>query len=227
MTNYRVEVDEIEELKELDGSWQAADYIAILQELEVDGAAKIPADELRDMCLFALQDLDPPAAAAILLNYKLGTALSAGQIRNYSIESQHERLWEQSADLEFHQVMFAVASLLNAASPMVFPTPDALRVTLKIVSDDTAALTMFQESMDRALLVRMLSCGMEQSAILNRLFGEQIAEGTIADASSIIWAVHVDSSDKSSIRLTVTSSAYWLNAIRETDSFEWESELAA
>lgn len=227
MTNYRVEVDEIEALTELDGSWQPADYVAVLKQLEVDGAADIPSDELRDMCLFALQDLEPPEAAAALLNYKVGTSLSAGQIKNYSIDSQHERLWEQSADLEFHQAMFAVASLLNAASPMVFPTPDALRVSFKIVSDDAAALSLFHESMDRALLVQLLSAGMDDSAILNRLFGEQISQGKIADAASIIWAVRVDSTSSSSTRLTITSSAYWLNAIRETESFHWESEPVA
>jgi hypothetical protein len=222
MPNYRVEVDGIEELKELEGSWQDADYVAILQQLDVSGAAEIPAADLREMCLFALQDLDPPQAAALLLNYKLGTVLNAGQIRNYSIESQHERLWEQSADLKIHQPMFSVASLLNAASPMVFPTPDALRVTLRIASDDAAALAMFQDSMDRALLVRMLSCGMESSAILNRLFGDQIAVGNVADGDSIIWGVHVDGQDGNTVRLTIISSAYWLNAIRETESFEWK-----
>ena len=101
-------------------------------------------------------------------------------------------------------------------------TADALRVSLNISSDDATALTMFQDSMDRALLVRLLSSGMESSSILNRLFGDQIAQGKVADADSILWAVHVDSSNPASIRVTVTSSAYWLNALRETESFEWK-----
>lgn len=63
-------------------------------------ADSIAADELRDMCLLALQDLEPPAAAAVLLRYKLSNELTEGQITNFSIESQDERLWEQSADLE-------------------------------------------------------------------------------------------------------------------------------
>ena len=77
--------------------------------------------------------------------------------------------------------------------------------------------------MDRALLVRMLSAGMNESAILNRLFGEQIAAGTVKDADSIIWRIDVDSSDETMLRLRITSSAYWLKALRETESFEWES----
>ncbi|HRA88095.1 MAG TPA: hypothetical protein PK992_08500 [Planctomycetaceae bacterium] len=226
MTKYRVAVDDFEELAELENGWNAADYVSILKKQGVDGAAQIAPEELREMCLLALQDLDPPEAANVLLTYKLGTKLSEGQIRNYSIESQHERLWEQAGDLEFHHTMFNVASLLNAVNGSEFPTPDALRVSLSIETDDVANLAVFEDSMDRALLVRLLSAGMDGSAILNRLFGDQIATGEIADANSIIWGVAVDSSEKTSIRLKITSSAYWLSAIRGTESFEWDSELA-
>jgi hypothetical protein len=100
MTKYRVGVDEFEELAELDNSWMPADYIAVLTSLDITDAEKIDTDELRDMALFALQDLDPPEAAAVLLEHKLGTKLTAGQIKNYSIESQHERLWEQFSECD-------------------------------------------------------------------------------------------------------------------------------
>ncbi len=222
MTKYGVAVDGIEELTELDDSWLPTDYVAILTSQDVHGASQIAPEELRDMCLFALQDLDPPEAAAILLKYKLGTRLSAGQIKNYSIESQHERLWEQSADLAIHKPMFAIASLLNSVNSMAFPTPDALRVSLSIQCDDETKLAIFNDNMDQALLVRMLSAGMDDSAILNRLFGEQIAEGKVADADSIIWSVSVASSDPTLIQMKITSSAYWLNGLRETESFDWE-----
>ena len=225
MTSYRVNVDKLEELAELDGGWQSSDYIAVLERLEVHGAAQIAAEELREMCLLALQDLEPPAAAALLLKFRLGKQLSEGQIRNYSIESQHERLWEQAADLQFHHTMFNVASLLNAANPVEFPTPDALRVTLTIEGADAALLDLFHDKMDRAVLVRLLSAGMDSSAILNRLFGDQIAKGKVADADSIIWLVQIDTSTGSSIRLQITSSAYWLSGMRQTESFEWNSAI--
>ena len=223
MTTYRVAVNGFEELADLEGSWNSDDYIAVLTALDVDGAAQIAPSELRDMTLLALQDLDPPEAAAALLNYRLGTRLTEGQIKNYSIESQHERLWEQSADLDVHQPMFAIASLLNSVNSMVFPTPDALRVSLSVQCDDAPKLAVFSNDMDRALLVRMLSAGMNDSAILIRLFGEQIAAGEVADADSIIWRVNVDASEKTTLRLGITSSAYWLKALQETESFEWDS----
>lgn len=72
----------------------------------------------------------------------------------------------------------------------------------------------------------MLS-GMDDSAIENRLFDEQIKAGVILSANSIIWLVSVNNRNETSVRLQVTSSAYWLGAIRETDSFEWDAGLVA
>ena len=223
MTKYRVGVDEFKELSELEQSWMPKDYVSILTSLDIAGADKIDVDDLRDMTIFALQDLNPPDAAAVLLKYKVGTKLSTGQIRNYSIDSQHERLWEQSADLSLHQDMFAVASMLSSVNAMAFPVPDALRVSMSIQCDDASKLEFFNTEMDRAILVRMISSGMNDSAILNRLFGDQIATGEIADADSIIWQVAVEQLDSTKLRLQITSSAYWLKAIRETESFEWDS----
>jgi hypothetical protein len=223
MTKYRVGVDEFEELAELEQSWAPADYVSILTSLDIADAGKIDVDELRDMTLFALQDLNPPDAAAVLLKYKVGTKLSGGQIRNYSIDSQHERLWEQSADLSLHQDMFAVASMLNSVNAMAFPVPDALRVTFSIQCDDASKLALFNDEMDRAILVRMISAGMNESAILNRLFGDQIATGKVADADSIIWQIAVEQPDSAKLQIQITSSAYWLRALRETESFEWDS----
>ena len=223
MTKYRVGVDEFEELAELEQSWMPADYVSILASLDIADAENIDATELKDMTLFALQDLNPPDAAAVLLKYKVGTKLSAGQIRNYSIESQHERLWEQSADLSLHQDMFAVASMLNSVNAMAFPVPDALRVTFTVQCDDVSKLAIFNSDMDRAILLRMISAGMNESAILNRLFGDQIATGKVADADSIVWQIAIEQSDPATLKIRITSSAYWLRALRETESFEWDS----
>ena len=63
MTKYRVGVDEFEELAELEQSWMPKDYVSILTSLDITEAGKIDDDELRDMTLFALQDLTPPDAA--------------------------------------------------------------------------------------------------------------------------------------------------------------------
>ncbi len=77
--------------------------------------------------------------------------------------------------------------------------------------------------MDRDILVRMISAGMNESAILNRLFGGQIATEKVADADSIIWQIAVEQPDPAKLQIQITSSAYWLRALRKTESFEWDS----
>jgi hypothetical protein len=119
--------------------------------------------------------------------------------------------------------MFAVASMLNSVNSMAFPVPDALRVTFSIQCDDASKLVLFNNEMDRAILVRMISAGMNESAILNRLFGDQITTGIVADADSIIWQIAVEQPDPAQLQIRITSSAYWLRALRETESFEWDS----
>lgn len=84
-------------------------------------------------------------------------------------------------------------------------------------------MALFNEEMDLAILVRMISAGMNESAILNRLFGDQIATGKVADADSIIWQLAVEQPDPAQLQIRITSSAYWLRALRETESFEWDS----
>ena len=49
---------------------------------------------------------------------------------------------------------------------------------------------------------------MNESAILNRLFGDQVATGKIADADSIIWQIAVEQPDPAKLQIRITSSAY-------------------
>ena len=54
----------------------------------------------------------------------------------------------------------------------------------------------------------MISAGMNESAILNRLFGDQVATGKIADADSIIWQIAVEQPDPAKLQIRITGSAY-------------------
>ena len=219
MAKYHVEVAEIDELRSLDGDWQASDYAALLAELDAQDIAGLSAEETEQMCLMALQDLDHAEAGAAVLKYKLGDVLSEGQIRNYSHECQLERLWEQSAEIQLHRAMFGIASLLNRVDDQTFPTPQALRVTLNIKCDATAA-NVFDEPVDRAMVARMLSSGMDDNAVILRLFGDAIAGADFPEAEHIIWGVEVSEVDDG-LCVKVISSDYWLDELRETEAFDW------
>ncbi len=220
-----VRVVEFEELSAMESDWNAADFEALLERLDMDGGAELTAAEAREMCLLALADLEPEAAAAVLLTYKLADDLTEGQIRNYSNECQFEKLWEQSSEMELHRRMFAVASLLAQINDQNFPTPDALRVKLQVdCSADEA--TEFKMPMAPAFVLRILATGMDDDAILKRLFHEQLEGGQFPEAASIVWNV-TSTRNATGVEIAVVSSGYWLDGLRETEGFEWESGLSA
>ena len=219
-----VKVLGFKELSALEDDWTSADFTALLEKLDMDGGAALTAEEAREMCLLALSDLEPEDAAAALMSYKLGDKLTEGQIRNYSNECQFEKLWEQSSEMELHQPMFAVASLLAQINDQQFPTPDALRVKLQVeCSGDEAP--EFESPIDPAFVLRLLSAGMDDGAILKRLFHEQLEAGRFSEAASLVWDV-TSTRNATGVEVTVTSSGYWLDGLRETEGFNWDGAFA-
>lgn len=221
MSEYNIEISNFEELTDLEGAWTVADYVAILDRLDVDDAASMPADEAREMCLLALQDLELDEAASVVLEHKLGSELSAGQIKHYSTECAHEKLWEESGNMDLHHSMFDVGSLLFAVNEAAFPTPDAVCVTLMVHCPDAEAATRLMELREPAFLVRLLSAGMSDEAILRRLFDDQLQNGAFPEAAAIIWGSDASLLGKNQVQMQVISSGYWLDALRETESFSW------
>lgn len=224
MTSCHVSVVEFEELTKLDGDWNATDFTALLVKLDMDGGATLDSDEGKEMCLMALSDLEPEAAASVLLTYKLEGELTEGQIRNYSNECQFEKLWEQSAEMQLHRRIFSVASLLAEINEQVFPTPDAIKVRFQIDCPAGQA-TEFDPPIESADVLRMVALGMEDGAILKRLFHDQLEGGPFPEADSIAWEAHSVRNEKG-IELTVVSSGYWLDGLSETEGFQWESQAA-
>lgn len=221
MPSCHVRLVEFEELAKLDGDWNATDFSALLVELDMDGGPTLEEAEGKEMCLMALSDLEPEEAASVLLTYKLGKDLTEGQIRNYSNECQFEKLWEQSPEMQLHRKIFAVASLLAEINEQVFPTPDAIRVTLQIECKADEATEMDAE-VDSGCLLKMLSIGMDDSALLIRLFHDQLDGAEFPEADSIVWDV-TSCRNPEGIALTVTSSNYWLEGLRETEGWQWET----
>jgi len=221
MSASHVTVVKFETLAELEGDWTTADFVAVLEKLDIDGASDLQAAEAKEMCVLALSDLEPEEAAATLLTYKLGDELTEGQIRNYSNECQFEQLWEQSSEMELHRGMFAVASLLVQVNEQQFPTPDAVRVTLQVECSAEQADTLHR-SLDPTRVLRMLSIGMDDDAVLKRLFHEQLDGGDFPEAASIVWDV-ASTTNSAGVELTVISSGYWLDGLRETEGFVWDA----
>jgi hypothetical protein len=217
--NFSVRVSNFTLLDEISGSWQIADYQSLLTELDYGDVSEIESGELRDMCLMSLQDLGPEGAAAVLLRYRLGDQLSKGQIDNISHEMLDEKMWEEYVNESLHEQMFVIGSFLYAAFPNIFPEPDAVQVHLEVIAENAAAREELRQSNDETFVVRLLADGMDTTSTLRRLFETELAGGSFAKADTLIWIVQTESVDERTTNISVISSGYWLDALRETKTY--------
>ena len=216
---FRVTVQDFQVVEEFEGLRTAADYRALLEAMQYAETAAIPEAELREMCLMSLQDLDPGDAGVVVLQHDLGGAVRKGQIEQMGHSMAEERLWEQHADMALHERLFHAASLLHAASPSTFPVPEAVRVTLDLEAENDSARAILARPLPESFVVRLLADGMEPRALLKRLFEGQLAGTSFPAAASIVWTVTSEPAADGGLRIHVTSSGYWLGALRETRAY--------
>lgn len=219
---FRVEVVAFSVLREIEGCRTSADYISLLDALDFGDTSGNSESELRDLCVMSLQELKPEDAAQAVLTHQFGGRLVAGKIRNIANEMLDEKLWEEFADMSLHEEMFNVGSLLYEAFPQSFPQPDAVLVKLQIAALNDAAKHALAKPLPESLLVRLLADGMDEQAILHRLFDKQLAGEKFPQADTIIWIIESEQlgADSAKVEVEVTSSGYWLDALRDTTSYE-------
>ena len=187
--------------------------------MEFGDTSKMEAGEMIEMTLLALQDLEPAEAAKIVLSQHLGQKLNVGQIQNAASEMQDEKLWEEYANMALHEGMFNVGSVLYKALPRLFPEPDAVKVTLEVTADNQAAKELLTEEVREPFLVRLLADGMDKDSALHRVFEDQLNGHSFPEADNIVWIWAVTAKDEQTISIEVTSSGYWLDPLRNTQSY--------
>jgi len=218
-TRFRVSVLEFTRLAELEGARSDADLRALLDKMEFGDTSGMGSHELREMCLMSLQDLEPPAAAAVVLGYDLGEELRPGQITQMSHAMVEEKLWEEYPEMALHERLFRSASLLYAAFPQVFPETDAVRATLTVAAENQEAQALLTGPLEESFVVRLLADGLPERAILPRLFEDQLTGTQFPEAASIIWTVTTRPHDEGGVELEIVSAGYWLDALRETRAY--------
>jgi len=225
--SFAVTVNAFSVLAEIDGSWTSADFKALLDVVEFGETADLTDSDAREMCLMSLQDLPPEEAASLLLRHRLGGRLKSGQIQNLASEMLDEKMWEEYADLALHEQMFAVGSLLYQAYPNIFPEPDAVEAKLTVTAINAAAKTLLSEPLSETCLIRLLAGGMDERSTLHRLFADQLRSGDFPQADAIVWIVRQKGLSADAAAISVISSGYWLDSLRETKSYEcsaWPDE---
>jgi len=220
---FHVDVLTFSILKEIAGVWTGKEFADLLAQMEFGSIDGMSEDELREMCLLSLQDLAPEEAAALVLKYRLGDRLKAGQISNIAADMPDEKLWEEYADMTMHEQLFNVSSLLYMAFPNIFPEPDAVRVTVKVTALHETSREILQSALNESFLVRLLAGGMDDSAALQRLFDEQLAGDSFPEAELIIWILRIEPAGEDTCIVDVISSGAWLDPLRSTKSYSTQA----
>lgn len=221
MTNlFRVRVLDFSNILEIEGSRTDSDFAALLEAMEYGDQSGMSEDERREMCIASLQDVGPEESAYIVLRHDLGDVLRDGQIRNLAGEMCDEKLWEEYSDSALHEQLFSSGSLLYAAFPNAFPKPDAVRVVLEITAANAGARQLITPLLDESFLVRLLADGMDEHAILHRLYSDELKAKSFPNAAEVVWTVTAETIDESTMKVEVISSGNWLDALAETGEYE-------
>ncbi|QKG51678.1 hypothetical protein [Hymenobacter sp. BRD67] len=219
MSTFTVERLSFQHLSELPHAWQAADYLALLTQLDFDSPEAIAPAELKEMCQLALTDLEPAAAAETVLTYLFADQLTKGQLDQLAHQLQTEKLWEENPNFALHQGFFNATQLLYEAYNGKFPHPQAVEFNVKVTAADPADLALLDHE-PAATLLRLLAPGLSDRALLHRLFGEQLAGGEFAEAPAVLWQLSASEKTASSVVFDVISSDYWLEEFKFADTYE-------
>ncbi|MEQ8472345.1 MAG: hypothetical protein RIC35_14225 [Marinoscillum sp.] len=217
-TKFSVSVQSVKKIYELPESWSAEECKQLLQFADFENVDSLDTSELKDYAIMLLQDQEPAEAAETVLTYKFGSTLKTGQIQNLAHEMMDEKLWEEYQDISLHKELYNTSVLMKEAFPKKFPETNALKCTLSVgVANDPMKQTLLQA--DKAFVARMLAHGMDDHALINRLFDTQVSGDKFPEAESIIWDYQWTSIEGAMV-LTVHSSHYWLHYLDEVGDYE-------
>ena len=218
---YQVDVLKLHEVHELPNAWNKATLLCLLDSIEYEDATSILDEELKDMATLALSKLEPAEAAKVVLELRLGDLLTAGQRQNLAEDLKGDRLWEEHAEISFHEELFNVGCILNWAFPNEFPLPDAVMIELKVTSLNSESAENLK-NMTSSFIARLLNDGMNENNTIYRLFDENIASNSFTDAEHAIWKFieeNLPETDHSKT-LTIYTSWNWVDELKGVKNFE-------
>ena len=196
---FEVEMTGWAEVHELPGGWSGKQFMSLLERLDVDG---VEAGDAAEMAMLALQDLEPDEAAGVVLETVFGDTMRPGVRQNLAHDLTEERPWEDFADLNHQAGIFDAVVLLQRTFPRHYDKPDAVSLVLRIdTTSQKGREWLGAPAVDPALLIRILAEGMDDRAVLRRLFGESIRGQSFTEAADIIWRVSKESGRGRGVRV--------------------------
>jgi hypothetical protein len=194
--------------------------------MEYEESPDLSESELRELCYMALSELEEEEAANVVLTYLLGSRLNPGQIENLAQEVRVEKLWEDFADISFHEILFNAHQILYDACSGGFHRPEALRFECRVTVANYKDLMYFSEQTE-AGLIRLLVQGMPSNTRIARLYEKELLKGPFEDAGNILWQLKKLDVQCTTIVFEGISSPYWFRDLRHIGDFSaeviWES----
>lgn len=214
--NIQVKIISIKSVNELSFYWTNDDFIQLLDKMNLPDADKVKPEELKDLLYMAITDFDPNEAAEIILTYKLGDKLTAGQIQTIAHDMTDEKVAEQYADPSYHYDLFNINQLLSKAFNGTFPNTEASIIVVEMTETDGSPVEMTNE-----ILTKALSASLSDRSIIKRLYEDQM-QGVVdfGDAEKIIWLF----SHKGENTYEVITSRYWIDK-EDIENGEYEADI--
>ncbi len=218
---FNVEILSFLKISEIENAWAADDYKALLAMMDIgeDELGGMSESELKEMCLMSLNDFEAHESAKFLLAHIFKDEITEGKIDQMSHQMVENNLWEEHADPAYHMSLFNAYGLLRKAYNGTFTEPTGVKFTIKITANKKDSFDIFDPSL-HAVIVRLVSNGLNESAILNRLFEEQISGENFPDAKNILWILKEISKTDKERQYEITSSYLWFGELEDVLSFE-------
>lgn len=223
-TEFNIEIVALQKINQIDNAWSEKDFKALLAIFDIDEASLngMSEAELKEMCLMSLSDCQGHESAKHLLTYVFEDDITEGQIDQMSHQMADSNLWEEHAEPAYHHQLFNVYELLRKAYNGTFSEPTGVKFRIKITADDEEAFSIFETSL-HAVIVRLLSAGLNEAAILNRLFADRISGDSFPSAEKILWILKEVAKDKAHREYEITSSELWFGELAQATSFKAEA----
>tara|TARA_R110002049_G_scaffold45022_2_gene131581 strand:+ start:424 stop:1086 length:663 start_codon:yes stop_codon:yes gene_type:complete len=199
---YAIKIHKISTVDELENSWNIEDYKELLELFDFANDEVNDLKELRELLFMAISEREPNEAAAIVLDYKLGSQLNEGQIDSLSYEMLIDKISEEYPVIGLHKTLFAINQLLYKAFNGKFPNTKATVVNFEIKPSGNAS-----EIITNEIALKCFAQNLDSHNVLKRLFGHQLdADEEFDEANDVVWNL-----EKNETTYTLTTSDYWMS----------------
>jgi hypothetical protein len=214
--NYQIVIKNIDTVNEVEGYWTDEDLVVLLQKFNYPDGATAEKSSLPELLEMAISDYEPNEAAQIVLEYKLGDELSAGQIEQISNNMLIDKVCEEYPEIHMQGRLFHVNQLLFKAYNGKFPNAKASVVHFSMTPINGELQKLTAEN-----ILKLLNNGLSDRNLIKRLFENQMSQNIpFPEAESIVWELTTEDG----VNYNLVTSENWINKDDVTAS-EFESVL--